>query len=78
MNPKLTKYKLVNHEGMTGVNFNGRTIPLERIDDTLAEKLYGKTHVLERLPEAEPATASVVLALAEPEAEAPATAKAKK
>lgn len=77
MNQNLTKFKLVNHEGMTGVNFNGRTIPLERIDDTLAEKLYGKTHVLERLPE--PATTPVVLALAEPaaEAEAPAT-KAKK
>jgi hypothetical protein len=78
MNPKLTKFKLVNHEGMTGLNFNGRTIPLERIDDTLAEKLIGKTHVLERL--AEPATAPVVLALAEPtaEAEAPAATKSKK
>jgi hypothetical protein len=76
MNPKLTKFKLVNHEGMTGVNFNGRTIPLERIDDTLAEKLIGKTHVLERL--AEPATTPVVSALAEPAAEAEAPAKSKK
>ena len=72
---KLTKFKLVNHEGMTGLNYKGRTIPFDRLTDQQAEELLTKTHVLERLPGTEPATAPVVLALAEPaaEEEAPAT-----
>jgi hypothetical protein len=68
---KLTKFKLVNHEGMSGLHYKGRTIPFERLDDKMAEELINKTHVLERLPDTEPATAPVVLALAEPAAEAP-------
>ena len=70
----LTKFKFVKTEGLKGLMVKGRFIPFERIDDTLAEQLFGKTHVLERLPETEPATAPVVLALAEPtvETEAPA------
>jgi hypothetical protein len=72
---KLTKFKLVNHEGMTGLNYNGRTIPFDKLTDQMAEELLTKTHVLERLPDTAPATTPVVLTLGEPavEAEAPAT-----
>lgn len=70
----LTKFNLIRIEGLKGLMVKGRFIPFERIDDTLAETLIGKTHVLERKPEAEPATAPVVLALAEPAAEAEAPA----
>jgi hypothetical protein len=45
----LTKFKLVNHEGMSGLHYKGRTIPFDKIDDKLAEELLTKTHVLERL-----------------------------
>jgi hypothetical protein len=74
----LTKFKLVRTEGLKGLMVRGRFIPFERIDDTMAEQLFGKTHVLERLPSTKPATAPVALALAEAsaegtEAEAPAT-----
>jgi len=62
---KLTKFKLVNHEGMSGLHFKGRTIAFEKIDDTMAEELIGKTHVLERLPGTEPAATSEALALPE-------------
>lgn len=73
MNKKLTKFRLVNTDGLSGVHYKGRTIPFERIDDKLAEELIDKTHVLERIePEAEPATAPVALALTEPAAEQPA------
>lgn len=74
----LTKFKLV---GTTkAVFFQGDTIPVEKIDDDLAEKLFGKTHVLERItPEPTPAVAVAQLAEAsEPataEAEAPATGR---
>ncbi len=75
----LKNFKLVNTDGLTGLRYKGRTIPFNKIDDTMAEQLIGKTHVLERVAEA-PATAPVVLALAEPtaEAEAPTSTKAKK
>lgn len=72
----LNNFKLINTEGLTGLNYKGRNIPFDRIDDKLAEELIGKTHVLERVGAA-PATAPVVLALAEPEADAPATGKGK-
>jgi hypothetical protein len=70
----LTRYKLVGHEKLKGLQFKGDFIPFDKIDDTLADKLYGKTHVLERL-EAGPTTAPVTLALAEPTAEAATTVK---
>jgi hypothetical protein len=65
----LTKFKLVGTEGLKGLMVKGRLIPFEKIDDTMAEQLIKQTHVLERLPEGAPATAPVVLALAEPAAE---------
>ena len=66
----LTKFKLVNTKGLTGLFLKGRLIPFDKIDDTLAEQLIGKTHVLERIePEVTDAT-PVVLALNEPAAEA--------
>ncbi|MVN79319.1 hypothetical protein GO988_23550 [Hymenobacter sp. HMF4947] len=69
----LTKFKLVNTEGLTGLQYKGKKIPFDKIDDELAETLIKKTHVLERVAP-EPATVPVVLALAEPAAEAEPTA----
>jgi hypothetical protein len=76
----LKKFKLVNTDGLTGVFHKGRLIPFDKIDDAVAEQLYGKTHVLERVePEAAPAVAVAQLAPAsEPgaaEAEAPAAGR---
>lgn len=72
----LTKFKLVNTKGLKGLNFGGDFIPFDKIDDQLAEQLYTKTHVLERICEPTPAVAVAQLAPAsEPtavEAEAPA------
>ena len=64
----LTKFKLVDTEGKSGVFYKGRTIPFDKIDDAKAEELMGKTHMIQRLAEV-PAPAPVVLTLAEPEAE---------
>lgn len=74
----LKNFRLKNTEGLNGLFHKGRLIPLDKIDDTLAEQLYGKTHVLERV-EAAPAAAqqqAQLPATTEPaaaEAEAPAT-----
>jgi hypothetical protein len=84
----LTRYKLVGHEKLKGLNYKGDNISFDKIDDTLADKLYGKTHVLVRLepeqvtaqaaPAAEVVAEAVVpvnleLAPATTEAEAPTT-----
>jgi hypothetical protein len=61
----LTKFKLVRTEGLKGLMLQGRLIPFEKIDDTLAEQLINQTHVLERLPGPEPAATSEALALPE-------------
>lgn len=45
----LKNFKLVNADGLKGLMLGGRLIPFEKIDDTLAEQLISKTHVLERL-----------------------------
>jgi hypothetical protein len=66
----LTRYKLVGHEKLKGLNYKGDNISFDKIDDTLADKLYGKTHVLVRLEEGEVATAE-----AAPAAEAAAEAE---
>jgi len=51
----LKNFKLVDTT-TKAVFFNGDTIRVEDIDDALAEKLIGKTHVLARLaPEPTPA-----------------------
>ena len=74
----LTKFKLVRTEGLKGLMVKGRLIPFEKIDDTLAETLIGKTHVLERIAEPTPAVAVAQLAEAsEPTTaeEAPATGR---
>lgn len=47
----MKNFRLVNTEGLTGLFHKGRLIPFAKIDDTLAEQLIGKTHVLERVPE---------------------------
>jgi hypothetical protein len=62
----LTKFKLVGHEKLKGLNYKGDFIPFDRIDDKLAEQLFGKTHVLERVEEV---PAPFAVALAEPVAE---------
>jgi hypothetical protein len=74
----LTKFRIVPGTTTKAVFFKGDTIPLDKIDDALAEKLIGKTHVLERItPEPTPAVAVAQLAPAsEPAAEeAPATSR---
>jgi hypothetical protein len=68
----LKNFNLVNTDGLTGLFHKGRTIPFDKIDDTMAEQLIGKTHVLERIK----AEATVVLALAEPAATESAAAEA--
>jgi len=57
----LTKYKLVGDT--KAVFFKGDTIPVEKINDALADKLFGKTHVLARITEAPTSEAVVQLAL---------------
>lgn len=76
----LKNFRLVHTDGLTGVFHKGRTIPFDKIDDKLAETLYGKTHVLERIEPAPTGPAPAVLALAEPtaETEVPAGPKSKK
>jgi hypothetical protein len=71
----LKNFNLVNTEGLTGVFHKGRTVPFNKIDDALAEQLYGKTHVLERVtaPVSEPAQVSAAPEPAASEAEAPST-----
>ena len=59
----LTKYELVNTKGLKGVYFEGRTIPLDRITDELAERMEGKTHILKKKSAAATARA---IAAAEP------------
>ena len=44
----LTKYDLVNTQGLKGLQYQGDFIPFDKIDDALAEQLEGKTHVLKR------------------------------
>ena len=61
----LKKFKLIRTEGLKGLMVKGRFIPFDRIDDTMAEQLIGKTHVLERLPGTEPATTPEAQALPE-------------
>lgn len=46
----LTKFKLVHHDGIKSVNFEDRDYPLDQLTDAQAEKLYGFTHVLEKVP----------------------------
>jgi hypothetical protein len=76
----LTQFKLKNTEGLKGLFHKGRLIPFDKIDDTVAAQLYGKTHVLERV-EAAPAAAQAqaqLPATTEPaaaEAETPATGR---
>ena len=43
----LKNFRLVKTDGLKGVFHKGRLIPFDKIDDTVAEQLYGKTHVLE-------------------------------
>lgn len=60
----LKNFKLVHTDGLQGITFQGDFIPFDKIDDTRAELLVGKTHVLERVTDA-PATVPAQLALAE-------------
>jgi hypothetical protein len=66
----LPKFKLVNIQGLKGLSINGDYTPFERIDDELAEKLLGKTHVFERVAEA-PMAATVAVAEATSTEESP-------
>jgi hypothetical protein len=44
----LTKYDLVNTEGLKGLNFNGDFLAFDAITDEVAQQLEGKTHVLKK------------------------------
>ena len=44
----LSQYDLVNTKGLRGLDYQGRFIPFDKIDDKLADELVGKTHVLKR------------------------------
>lgn len=61
----LNRFNLIRTEGLKGLMVKGRFIPFDKIDDTLAEQLIGKTHVLERKPGTEPAPTSEALVLPE-------------
>ena len=68
----LTKYELVNTKGLRGLDYQGRFIPFDKIDDKMADELVGKTHVLKLKEGQAPAPAAV--ATTEPTTEeAPAT-----
>ena len=60
----LTKFDLVNTDGLKGLNYKGDNIPFDKITDELAEELEGKTHVLKRK-----STVAVAKALKAAEAE---------
>lgn len=67
----LTKFELVNTNGLKGLNYKGDFIPFDKIDDKLAEELEGKTHVLQRKAEATTAVAVVPADAAPEEAQTP-------
>ena len=71
----LKNFKLVDTT-TKAVFFQGDTIRVEDIDDALAEKLIGKTHVLARLaPELTPTAVAPASEPAAADAEAPATSR---
>lgn len=43
---KLSNYDLANTDGLKGVDFEGTFYALDKIDDTVAARLFGKTHIL--------------------------------
>jgi hypothetical protein len=74
----LKNFNLVNTEGLKGLFHKGRLIPFDKIDDTMAEQLIGKTHVLERVETSVPGPQAQLPATTEPaaaEAEAPAAGR---
>ena len=74
----LTKFKLLDTKGLKGLTYQGDFLPFEQLDDTLAEQLIGKTHVLQRIEEPTPAVAVAQLAPAREATtaqEAPATGR---
>lgn len=68
----LTKFDLVNTDGLKGLSYDGDFISFDKITDELAEQLVGKTHVLKRKDDGQ-ATKGIALAQdvsSAPEAEA--------
>ncbi|GAB2954740.1 hypothetical protein GCM10027048_20320 [Hymenobacter coalescens] len=45
----LKDFKLVGTDGLGSVNYNGTDYPISEIDDAIAAKLYGKTHIIEKV-----------------------------
>lgn len=64
---KLTKFDLVNTEGLKGLHYKGDFLAFDQITDELAEELMGKTHVLQRREEAPGRKASAAEAEAAPD-----------
>ena len=71
----LTKFDLVNTEGLKGLSYDGDFIPFDKITDELAEVLEGKTHVLKRKGNVTPALAIVVATAEVAAEEAPAAGR---
>jgi hypothetical protein len=61
----LTKYDLVNTEGLKGLNFNGDFLAFDAITDEVAQQLEGKTHVLKKKTPAATAKALAAATTAE-------------
>ena len=49
----LTDYQIVNADGLRAVSYEGTEYPLDQINDKIAEKLYGRTHIIEKVARAE-------------------------
>lgn len=45
----LQNFRLVNTDGLGSVNYKGVDYPINQIDDAIAEKLYGKTHIIQKV-----------------------------
>jgi hypothetical protein len=73
----LTKFRLVKTDGLKGLFLKGRFIAFDKIDDTLAEQLIGKTHVLERVSATIPVPAGE-LPVATAAVEQPATSRGRR
>jgi hypothetical protein len=45
----LQQFQIVNADGLGSINYQGVDYPINQIDDTMAEKLYGKTHIIQKV-----------------------------
>lgn len=43
------EYRVVNADGLRAVYYEGTEYPVNEIDDVVAAKLYGRTHIIEKV-----------------------------